>query len=132
MESFITEGIRLFNSQKFFEAHEALEAVWLEAQGEEKTFLHGLIQVAAAFHHFTSGNLTGFRSLLEKGLAKLEGCGEFRGGIELKELLEQLQPWREVAQQSTEQALANGRRETTRSAPEFPHILPAAEHQSSQ
>ena len=98
MEPSIAEGIRLFNTQKFFEAHEALEAVWLKAHGEEKTFLHGLIQVAAAFHHFTRGNLVGFQSLLEKGLTKLESCGESRAGIELAGLLEQLQPWREFAQ----------------------------------
>jgi uncharacterized protein len=51
MERDIADGILLFNTQKFFEAHEALEAVWLKAEGERKTLLHGLIQVAAAFHH---------------------------------------------------------------------------------
>jgi len=98
MESSIAEGIRLFNTQKFFEAHEALEAVWLKAQGDEKTLLHGLIQVAAAFHHFTRGNLVGFQSLLEKGLTKLEKCGSSRGEIEIEGFLKQLQPWREFAQ----------------------------------
>jgi predicted metal-dependent hydrolase len=128
MEPPVAEGIRLFNTQKFFEAHEALEAVWLKAQGEEKTFLHGLIQVAAAFHHFTRGNLTGFRSLLEKGLTKLENCGESGGGIELEGFLEQLQPWREFTRQSAEQRHSDGPRGTTAStrAP-FPHIVPAAE-----
>ncbi|HMD85687.1 MAG TPA: DUF309 domain-containing protein [Terriglobia bacterium] len=33
MEEGIAEGVRLFNTQKFFEAHEALEAVWLKARG---------------------------------------------------------------------------------------------------
>lgn len=127
MEPSIAEGIRLFNTKKFFEAHEALEAVWLKAQGEEKCFLHGLIQVAAAFHHFTRGNLTGFQSLLEKGSRKLENSGEARGGIQLAGFLEQLQPWREFARQSAGQKDSSGPRETSPSTrARFPHILLAA------
>jgi predicted metal-dependent hydrolase len=95
MEPDIAEGIRLFNTQKFFEAHEALEAVWLKAQGERKTLLHGLIQVAAAFHHHRRGNRAGFRSLLEKGCKKLERCGGEVEGLDLAGLIRQLVPWRE-------------------------------------
>jgi len=75
MEAGTVEGIHLFNTREFFEAHEALEAVWLKTKGDRKTFLHGLIQVAAAFHHHTHGNRAGFRSLLEKGCTKLEKIG---------------------------------------------------------
>ena len=94
MSETLEEGIRLFNTQKYFEAHEALEAVWLGAGGEEKLFLHGLIQVAAAFHHHTRGNPAGFRSLLEKGLRKLENFGDTRSGLDLAGLRKQLQLWR--------------------------------------
>lgn len=91
----IAEGVRLFNSQKFFEAHEALEEVWLKAEGKEKIFLHGLIQVAAAFHHHSRGNPAGFRSLLEKGLDKLNEFDEGMEGIDLSRLLKEIQPWRD-------------------------------------
>ncbi len=91
----IAEGIGLFNAQKFFEAHEALEAVWLKAQGNRKIFLHGLIQVAAAFHHHRRGNAAGFHSLLEKGWKKLERFGATEEGIDLDGLRKQLQPWRD-------------------------------------
>ena len=94
MNQVLEEGIRLFNTQKYFEAHEALEAVWLKAEGEEKAFLHGLIQVAAAFHHYTRGNPAGFRSLLEKSWRKLERFGDVRDGLNLAGLRKQLQPWR--------------------------------------
>jgi predicted metal-dependent hydrolase len=127
MNPSIAEGIRLFNTQKFFEAHEALETVWLKAQGEEKTILHGLIQVAAAFHHFTRGNLTGFRSLLEKGMTKLEDCGEWRGGIELEGILEQLHPWREFARRGHKDTESQRAQQATPLArPPFPHIPPTA------
>ncbi len=100
MHQGLAEGTELFNTQKFFEAHEALEAVWLKVQGEEKILLHGLIQVAAAFHHHTRQNATGFRSLLEKGLKKLERFGTAKAGIDLDNLREQLQPWRDFLNRS--------------------------------
>jgi len=96
MNQGLEEGIRLFNAQKFFEAHEALEAMWLKAEGEEKLFLHGLIQIAAAFHHYTRGNPAGFRSVLEKGLRKLEKSGDVKDGLNLADLRKQLQPWRDL------------------------------------
>ncbi|MHB8655944.1 MAG: DUF309 domain-containing protein [Terriglobia bacterium] len=94
MKSKIDEGVRLFNSQKYFETHEVLEEVWLKTGGEKKIFLHGLIQIAAAFHHHTKGNPVGFRSLLEKGLKKLENFADDEEGIDLAALRLQLQPWR--------------------------------------
>jgi len=95
MEQGIIEGIHLFNSQRYFEAHEALEAVWLEATGDRKTFLHGLIQVAAAFHHHARGNRAGFSSLLEKGCSKLDPFGAEFEGLDLAAFLSQLQLWRQ-------------------------------------
>jgi predicted metal-dependent hydrolase len=91
----IAEGVRLFNSRKYFETHEVLEEVWLKTEGEKKVFLHGLIQVAAAFHHHTKGNPAGFRSLLEKGLKKLEDFSEDEEGIDLGGLRQQLRPWQD-------------------------------------
>src|SRR6266852_1643093 len=61
------EGLRCFNSGAFFEAHEHWESVWLTAQEPEKTFLQGIIQVAASFHHFQRGNCAGTISLLLLG-----------------------------------------------------------------
>src|SRR5947209_20294512 len=60
------EGIKLFNSAEFFEAHEVLEDVWRAAPAAEKRFLQGLIQVAVALHHHSKGNRTGARSLLAR------------------------------------------------------------------
>ncbi|HEX5410843.1 MAG TPA: DUF309 domain-containing protein [Terriglobia bacterium] len=94
MEQEFLEGIRLFNAQRYFEAHEALEAVWLRATGDRKSFLHGLIQVAAALHHYTRGNRAGFRSLLEKGCTKLDQFGAEFESIDLAALMHRLSGWR--------------------------------------
>jgi uncharacterized protein len=95
MEQGILEGIRLFNARRYFEAHEALEAVWLRATGDRKTFLHGLIQMAAAFHHQARGNTAGFRSLLEKGCSKLQPFESEFEGVDLASLKRQLHSWQE-------------------------------------
>lgn len=108
MEHGIAEGIRLFNRQRYFEAHEALEAEWLKAKGRHRTFLHGLIQVAAAFHHHTRGNRAGFRSLLEKGCAKLESFEKVEG-LNLARLMLELRPWREHLDQPSSHALPASR-----------------------
>lgn len=101
MKAKIAEGLRLFNSQKYFETHEVLEEVWLKTVGEKKIFLHGLIQIAAAFHHHTKGNPIGFHSLLEKGLRKLENFGDVEEEIDLRGLRLQLEPWRTRAAHPT-------------------------------
>src|ERR1700730_12698209 len=43
------QGLEEFNTERFFEAHEAWEEVWLASTGTEKRFLQGIIQIAAAF-----------------------------------------------------------------------------------
>jgi predicted metal-dependent hydrolase len=69
----LLEGLRCFHSGAFFEAHEHWESVWLMTEEPEKTFLQGLIQVAAAFHHFQRGNCAGTISLLRSALRRLDG-----------------------------------------------------------
>ena len=43
-------GVRLFEAGEYWEAHEALEPLWLGATGLEKSFLGGVILLAAALH----------------------------------------------------------------------------------
>jgi uncharacterized protein len=95
-------GIDLFNSGEFFQAHEAWEEIWLSATEPEKTFLQGLIQLAAAFHHGKRGNLAGMKSLLEAGLAKLEKFPADCRGIRLAELRLDAKDWLAAAQSSDE------------------------------
>jgi len=89
-------GISLFNNAKFFDAHEALEDVWRAAPPENKKFLQGLIQVAVAFHHYSTGNRVGMQSVLERAIKNLaEPAGSF-GQIQLVSLLQSLGQWRDA------------------------------------
>lgn len=66
------EGIEHFNSRRFWEAHEAWETLWLEAESDLEQFLQGLIQVAAAYHHIQRGTFRGAPRLFAAGLRRLE------------------------------------------------------------
>lgn len=86
-------GIEHFNAREFFEAHEVWEELWLVAREPEKTFLQGLIQVAAAFHHHARENARGARSLLAAGVAKLQGFPEDHRGIAVSDLRTEAKSW---------------------------------------
>ncbi len=87
------EGLRCFHSGAFFEAHEHWESVWLTAQEPEKTFLQGLIQVAASFHHFQRGNYAGTLSLLRSALRRLDAYPEAFAGVAVAPLRATIRLW---------------------------------------
>ncbi len=72
-EERFADGIRLFNGGSYWESHEAWEDVWREIEGEEKLFVQGLIQAAAAYHLvFTRPRFTGGAKNARKALSKLD------------------------------------------------------------
>jgi uncharacterized protein len=75
-----------FNAKKFFEAHEFWEEIWLLEPEPEKTFLQGLIQITAAFHHYQRGNPEGAESLLASGIVKLTRFPDDHHGLAIGEL----------------------------------------------
>ncbi len=68
----VREAVRLFNGERYWEAHEVLEGLWRRLTGVEKSVIHGLILVAAAFVHLQKDELDVFRSMLARALAALE------------------------------------------------------------
>jgi predicted metal-dependent hydrolase len=71
MRQALKKGALLFNHQLFFEVHEVLEAQWMLANGKEKIFLQGLIQIAVALYHLQNRNLRGALLLFQDGIEKL-------------------------------------------------------------
>lgn len=70
----LSEGSRLFDAGRFFEAHEVWEAAWLLEDGSARELLQGLIQIAAGYHQaFDRRHARGCARLLEAGAARLDG-----------------------------------------------------------
>ena len=66
-------GVELFNNGKFWHSHEAWELVWQRHTEDERLFLQGLIQLAAAYHHLmTKHNCRGLLNNFDKAYEKLE------------------------------------------------------------
>ena len=86
-------GIAQFNRGEFFNAHETWEEIWLAAPEPDKTFLQGIIQVAAAFHHFQRDNRAGAESLLRAGFEKIEPFPDDYRGLRLAPLRAAIQEW---------------------------------------
>jgi len=86
-------GLTHFNSRRFFEAHEIWEEIWLVEAEPEKTFLQGLIQLAAAYHHYGRGNPDGTESLLASGIVKLSRFPEHHHGLSIGELRATAKQW---------------------------------------
>ncbi len=55
--------VTLFHQEKYLAAHEVLDDLWEQTQGERSDFYKGLIQAAIALHHFQEGNLEGAAKL---------------------------------------------------------------------
>lgn len=64
-------GIRLFNQARFWEAHEAWEAVWLRHPEDGRFFIQGLIQLAAAYHQLRRRIFRGFLIHLRRARERL-------------------------------------------------------------
>ena len=91
IDSRLQEFIGQFNEKEFFDAHETLEALWIETVGEEKDFYKGLIQCAVAFVHLERGNFKGARKLYKTATAYLHAYLPEHQGIQTERLLEEME-----------------------------------------
>jgi uncharacterized protein len=83
----IDNAIVLFNQEKYWWSHEALEMVWKESKGEEKQLLNGLILICAAFVHNQKNEYNICLSILERSLRKFVTVKEsFYYGINIDEI----------------------------------------------
>jgi hypothetical protein len=91
----LESGLSLFNQKRFFDAHEALEDVWRELPRHHiaRRHLQGLVQLAVAFHHQSTGNLVGALSVLERATGNLDAAEETFPDLDLARLRNDLASW---------------------------------------
>lgn len=85
------EGIRWFNQEEFFEAHEVWEAIWGQCHSPSRSFYQGLIQAAVCLHHFGNGNTRGARKLFHRSCQYLEAFRPVHMGLDVDDLLAQME-----------------------------------------
>lgn len=82
-------AVELFNSGHYYEAHEVLERLWTDAEGDNRLLYQGVLQVAVGLHHAARGNFKGADSLLRRGLSRLAGLPAEALGVGVVGLREQ-------------------------------------------
>ena len=76
-------GVELFNSSRYWDAHEAWEVVWKAAPEGERLFWQGLIQAAASMVHRQKANPHGIATLSRKALEKLDRYPSPHHGVDV-------------------------------------------------
>ena len=91
-------ALNLFNSHKWYEAHDAFEEIWNSVDGDERQVIQGILQVSVSQFHLSKGNLNGATILLGEGLGRIKTRTKINLGIDLEsfcrcleDLLEKLQ-----------------------------------------
>ncbi len=81
------QGVALFNEGHYWECHEALEPLWMAAEGLDKDFIKGVILLAAALHKARAmGSARGGRRNYAKALARLALVPDHYHGVAVREL----------------------------------------------
>jgi len=90
----IEEGIDFFHRGEYFAAHEAWEEIWRSTTPEPRDLFQGLVQLAAAFHHFTERKRPDVaRRVLEKARQRLAVVAAVAAGLNVATLLAELERW---------------------------------------
>jgi predicted metal-dependent hydrolase len=84
-------AIRQFNAHHWFECHETLEPLWMQAHGELRDCYQGIIQLAIALHHWRNGNYNGSQALLTSAADYLSQVSSPCQWIDVTGLIGQLQ-----------------------------------------
>jgi len=102
----LERGFDLFNRSHFFDAHEVLEDVWRplprDRPSRRRFRLHvqGMIQLAVAFHHLSTGNRVGARSVLARAMRNLHGADSSFPDLDFDRLRAELEVWRQYLDDS--------------------------------
>ncbi|HUK49570.1 MAG TPA: DUF309 domain-containing protein [Terriglobales bacterium] len=86
----ILNGIDLFNTERYWESHEALEFAWRRATGLEKDILQGVILVAAALVHLQKNENKVALSVIQRANDILSQSPKHSIQIDIENLREEL------------------------------------------
>jgi hypothetical protein len=91
----LERGLSRFNRAQFFDAHEDLEDAWRSVHREHpsRRHLQGMVQLAVAFHHESTGNRVGARSVLERAMENIKDAETSFPNLDFESLRINLADW---------------------------------------
>jgi uncharacterized protein len=81
------EGVHLFNEERYWECHEALEQAWHQSKGIERDAIQSIILTAAGYVHYQKGEEEICLSILKRARTKMASAEAYEK-VDLKEILE--------------------------------------------
>ncbi len=81
------KAVEEFNDGYYFESHETLEDLWMVTPLPERDFFQAIIQLAAAFVHFSRGEYPGIVKLLDAASSKLGAFTPMTLGVDVVALV---------------------------------------------
>jgi len=83
------QGIEQFNQAEFYDCHDTLEAIWMDAIASEKNFYQGILQIAVGCYHLGNYNWRGAVTLLGEGVRRLSYFQPTYAEIDVSQLVSQ-------------------------------------------
>jgi uncharacterized protein len=65
------QGVEQFNQQQYYDCHDTLEALWIEAEEPDKKFYQGVLQISVGCYHLSNHNWRGAVILLGEGINRI-------------------------------------------------------------
>jgi predicted metal-dependent hydrolase len=96
----LASGLTLFNQGHYYDCHDVLEALWMEADPSEKPFYQGILQIAVGLYHLGNRNWRGATILLGEGVNRLRPFEPSYGGVAVAELVDVGWAWLVALQQT--------------------------------
>jgi predicted metal-dependent hydrolase len=94
MDARLREGVNFFNQGRFFEAHETWEMLYQRAEINDKAFLEGLIQLAAACRLIEDfGEIKGPVKLIYQALIRFENYQPTYLDVKVADLAAAMEAW---------------------------------------
>lgn len=103
------QAIAQFNHRQYYECHDTLEPLWMEATEPDRSFLQGILQIAVALYHLDHQNLRGAIILLGEGRYRLHQYCPMFFDVDITDLVEQSGQWLHILQMaSLEESIPTG------------------------
>lgn len=93
-------GVEQFNQGNYYACHDTLEAIWIDSKVGEQGFYQGILQIDVGLYHLGNLNWRGSAILLGEGSHRLDAYGDFHGGINVTDLVNQSIDWLTALQET--------------------------------
>jgi hypothetical protein len=94
------QAVDQFNQRQFYDCHDTLEALWMEALEPDKRFYQGILQIAVGLYHLGNENWRGAVILMGEGMNRLRDYQPNYGNVEVEKLLTQTAQLLKILQQT--------------------------------